>query len=127
MTAQELGLPDITPETAMLNLPSWCNPGFQLAAFQVTVTVITIAAGITQKVASNNPRRWAIGFQDSGPAPSNPKVGITTNPFIYGHAVQNTLTGSWFTLFNYGPMVSMEWWATAVGGGDFQMYELELQ
>jgi hypothetical protein len=127
VTAAELGLPEITPETAILNLPSWCNPGFSLAMFQVTPTVISIAGGATKQIAPNNPKRWFIGFQDNGPAPSAPRVGIISTPFLYGHPVSNNLRDSWFTLFVYGPMICYEWFATSVAGGDFLMYEGELQ
>lgn len=98
-----------------------------MSRFQATPTVITLAPTTVLKVAANNPKRWAIGFQDKLAGPSQPRVGITSQPFDYGHIVDNTLTNSWFTLFKYGPMICQEWYAFSTAGGDFAMYELELQ
>lgn len=127
MDNQLAELPEVAPPERLLIYPSWGDPGFSLAAYQVNPTVITLVAVTPKLVAQNNPRRWAIGFQDTLVGPSSPRVGIMTDPSRYGHTVNNTLTGSWFTIFNYGPMVSMEWWALSTGGGDFLLYEIELQ
>jgi hypothetical protein len=127
VTAQELGLPEITPETAILNLPSWCNPGFTMAMFQATPTEVTLVANTNTQVAANNPKRWAIGFQDALVGTTQPRVSINTNPSVYGHIVDRTFANNWFTIFLYGPMVCMEWWAFSGAGGNFLLYELELQ
>lgn len=127
MTDQLPALPGIMPNERVLILPSWCDPGFMISMFQATPTEIALVANTVTLVAPNNPKRWAIGFQDALVGLLQPRVGITNQPNVYGHIVDRTFSNNWFTIFTYGPMVCQEWYAFSSASGNFQMYELEMQ
>jgi hypothetical protein len=92
--------------------------------FPVTVP---LPIGTLVKIASNNPRRWAIGFQQDNTAAPTTFVGINTNPATFGQQLTLRLSDNWFTTFVYGPLIQMEWYAIAQGTCNVLLYEIELQ
>jgi hypothetical protein len=119
-------LPAIAPNERVLILPSWCDPGCSVSISQVQINDVTLVGGAIRLLLPNNPRRWALGFQDSQLTPSGALVGVTNRPDVFGDTISVLLRNNWYTTFVYGPMIQMEWYGFSTPGGTVRIYELEL-
>lgn len=93
-------------------LPSdraWLDPG--LVSRSLFVRVTAVAAGGTRRIAELNADRWAVGFV-MAPGSSG---GVVVAPWSDVTNAQgwslSALAPLWFKLFDYGPLVTGEWWA----------------
>lgn len=93
--------------------PVWADPGYFLALYNVSVTDYLLDGATSLLVAPGRPDRWAVGFT----VPSNAAFNMWVSPWGDPDGVGfGKLAGSgtlFYTLFDYGPIVSFDWFAFA--------------
>lgn len=113
-----------TPQPAAA--PAWADPRAVMSgsAYRVTVFVNEGPLNSDLPILPADPKRIAVGFccGSSGSA----YVATTPDPLLTGWAVTGAGGASiiWFTLFEHGPMVNVEWLAYCPVGDRIAIHEV---
>lgn len=95
--------------------PTWADPGYLLATNLYRTGLTTTVANATAILVGNNPRRWAIGLSRVQGAASQIRYGPFQNVNSYGISSAGAGFLTWYTVFDYGPMVSQDWYVFSTG------------
>jgi len=115
------------PDVPSFPYPSdriWFDPSLIAAATSVYIHDETIVFNVIKQLAIPDVRRWGIGFKtDSAGFTFNVAPWPDVNLFVFAGV---TLSASipFFTLFNYGSIVSNGWFANSSFGGSIRVVEL---
>lgn len=114
----------VTPQT--LYRPTWADPGFLLATNDDTIRDVAVLSGNPVQLARPSPKRWAIGFV----VPFNQGVDFVLGPYadvnVRGWIPPNTGTLVWYSIFEYGTMVTRDWWCNTAGSTTVRVLEAEI-
>lgn len=113
------GFPSTDPTAFKPSLirPVWADPGYFLALYNTTLTDVKTSGGGIHQLAPARPDRWAIGFSISPLSINQIDIGPWANPDGFTAARLSATGWTWFTLFDFGPIVTFEWFAN-LGGAD---------
>lgn len=103
-------------EVSGIALPAWANAGYLLRLCDYDAREFTTQIANNQLVLPADPGRWALGFSRAGSTAANVRVSCWGNPAVYGQLVSTASLDVWYTLLQYGPMVTYQWllWSDAV-------------
>lgn len=104
--------------------PPWADPSFILATNLVQVNPVTLPPATTVLVAGNNPRRWAVGFSLVFAGAGSAQLAPWNDPNIFQFALVNANSALWFWLFQYGPLVTGEWYARSAPAATMRVLEV---
>lgn len=117
--------PSLTAPRVML--PSWCNPLFLLTVGDYQIDELSLGAGVITKVAGNDPERFMIGFQVGSGTTGAVMVSPQSRPSLFGESVAGHGSILWLSLFDRGPMVSYDWYASSVGAQLFFVHRVVIR
>lgn len=104
--------------------PVWADPLFLGVVSDYSQTDVVVGALTTLLLAPNNPNRWAIGFSCDSVVKAAVYLSPTSPSSTLGIASPAKGELLWYRLFDFGPMVSADWWAVGVGGATIRVHEL---
>lgn len=94
--------------------PSWADPRLVLNTETIRITewVLSVLPQQNYPVAKADPLRRAIGFACGLSGAST--AGVTPYPELSGWQISSGgfPHQCWFTIFEHGPLVNLEWWIT---------------
>ncbi len=111
-----------------LYLPSdraWFDPLLLIKVTAVVPADVAVAAGAPVKLAVPNPMRLMIGFMLQLPAVATVTVAPWPKVDQFQIRTLSVTDPNWFKLFDYGPLVSQDWWALATGNTTVRVIEVE--
>lgn len=110
----------------MFSRPSWADPEFMLAANTFSPQTVTIGAGATVKIAANDPKRWILGIVK--PNPTTATVVIYPNGADPSIGIQLAVgsTGINLSIFDYGPIVSYDWYAFSMAAATLDIWSTQI-
>lgn len=120
-------IPEIIPGDPILSRVSWADPTYMLATSQWITNDFTIVINTTERIAINNPRRWAIGFAMSPPTVNTIQVAPWEDAQAFGKLITVDFRDSWYTIFEHGPMVCGEWYGFTNFGNSVRVVEVTIQ
>lgn len=104
--------------------PVWADPGYFLALYNVTVTDYLLDGVDTLLVAPARPDRWAVGFTVPSNAAFNLWVSPWGDPANVGFGKLGGTGTLFYKLFDYGPIVSFDWFAYSSLPGTVRVTEI---
>lgn len=98
-------------EPVQIYRPVWCDPRFVGVLNDHTVSVITVPSTGINRVALNDPTRWAIGFMrpEDTTVPTLGFLSLSPTAGAGGWGFGNGPI--WLNLFTHGTIVTGEWYA----------------
>jgi hypothetical protein len=105
-------------------VPAWADPGIIAYGTAVRRNQYTLPGGSALSVARPDPTRIAIGFAAGALAVAAISVAPGPDPFNEGWAVTQLSSDNWYTIFEFGPLVQLGWFADAASGGAITVYEI---
>ena len=123
----QFGKPFSAEKIPRVTFPPWMDALWMLQASHLeTRTVQSVAPGGNAAVPGNS-QRWAIGFKHG----SGVIAAMAVTPIQSAEAFMWDILGRseprWFTIFEFGPMVPMEWYVIGTPGIDVMVFELLIQ
>jgi hypothetical protein len=105
-------------------VPAWADPGSIAYGTAVRRNQYTLPGGAALSVARPDPTRIAIGFAVGAAAVTTLSVAPGPNPSTEGWAVTQLSSDNWYTIFEFGPVVQLEWFADVIVGAPITVYEI---
>jgi hypothetical protein len=106
--------------------PSWADPLFMVNGNQWTKKTFTTVANTPSKFLSNNPLRWGfICLTYSAPA-ADVFLSPMPDSLIRGWLLNATTNEKRFVIFDYGSLVTSEWYAFSTGAVAFGVIEITI-
>lgn len=105
-------------------VPAWADPGSIAYGTAARMETVTLPPGTTVSVARPDPTRIALGFSVGGIIIAGVGVAPHPTPLTLGWEVTGTSFENWYNLFQYGPLVQLEWFAASSSGGSIMVYEV---
>lgn len=106
--------------------PVWADPGFILSTNDVKTTDFDGVMSPVRVLAPANPKRWALGFLAASGTAVGWRVGPWNDPSIFGVLISTGNDVKWFTLFDFGPLVSLEWYGYPDNSSKIRVIEIEV-
>lgn len=122
----ETPIPDISPIERLFSRPSWADPEFTLTVNEFSPEVITIGAGQTVRLAVNDPKRWILLFSKKNPSTAPVQFAPLGIPVLMGIEMGVIGTLLRLSLFDYGPIVSYEWYGTSAALVDIAVWSIQI-
>ena len=104
--------------------PGWADPAWVNVALAVRNSVIPLVVGVPVTLARPDPTRVAIGFNVSALFAGEYFVSPAPNPQATGWQLAANQRQLWFNLFNYGPIVQLEWFGDTNFANDLIVWEV---
>ena len=105
-------------------VPAWADPGSIAYGTAVRSDRFTLPVGAALSVARPDPTRIAIGFAAGGLLLAALSVAPNPDPFQEGWEVTARSSDNWYTIFQFGPLVQLEWYAYGAAGGAITVHEV---
>lgn len=119
---------DVPVTAKPLNLfrPVWADPGFIMSINDYRTTDIVGTSAGSTRIATNNPKRWALGFAMTPGFMASVYVGPWSDVQNFGIKLPSDGSIFWVYLFQHGPMVTAEWYATQFNLSSMRVIEVEV-
>lgn len=117
-------LPRTAAKAPAPGAPSWIDPRAIMAQCAVKMKTIVPDVAAPSELAPADPKRVAIGFlAHTG---NVLRVGVGENVAIHHWVIpdQAQPAETWFSLFDYGPLVNLAWSTPGTAGADVLVIEV---
>lgn len=92
-------------------VPAWANAGYILSFCDYDPIEFVTTGGTQELVLPSDAGRWAVGFTALNTPSTAVRVSCWGDAQQYGQQVGSGNLNVWFTLFDFGPMTTFQWYA----------------
>ena len=117
----EQKLSNTPPETIR---PAWADPLYLLATNDCIITPHQFTLGSPVQILAANPRRWAFGVIPRNDGNSSGSFAPWAEMDNIGWVMSQAIGPQWFTVFEFGPLVSRQWYLVAVPNSVWKVIEI---
>lgn len=108
--------------------PAWSDPRYALATNTWSWQDFSIVGtAVTTQILVNNPKRWAFGILSFQPLYIGGYISPFSQPDFYGWKLVQDNGPVWFGLFEYGPIVTSEWYLFSMNDQNIRVVEVTIQ
>lgn len=102
----------------------WLDPLFVTVNSEVLVATVAMPAGFKVRLCTVAARRYMVGF-----VPPGGGTGFSVAPYSDPNgfplaASSLTVQAYWFKLFDYGPLVTLDWWGFCSSAQNVQVIQV---
>jgi hypothetical protein len=119
-------IPPVSPLERIFSRPSWADPLFMLASNAFSYQTVAIGAGATVRIAPNDPKRWCLIITQQIPATSPTTIYPNGVAPLLGIVLGVSTNLFRISLFEYGPLVSYDWYATNASAVNLGIWSIQV-
>lgn len=104
--------------------PAWADPRLLMNATAVRWADFETNMNVPQLVARADPTRVALGVFRRPASAQSLWLSPSCNPNDFAWNVDQTGAPFWLTIFEHGPLINLDWYATTAAQGFFRVVEV---
>ena len=117
-------LEGISPRERVYARPSWADPSLMMYANEWTFDTYITTGATAAIIVPADPKRWAIGFTLPPAIIAQPRIAPHNDPTNFGQNVLSGFNGTFWNIFNLGPIICNEWYVSGGAGQEIGIYQI---